>query len=89
MTIYITELIILVFLAIVFLESSFDKIINWKENIKWLKSHFSKTIIKGKIKFLLSIILLLEIITGVLALLAIFSIIITNLYILRFKLILF
>jgi len=74
MTIYTTELIILVFLAIVFLESSIDKITNWKGNIKWLKPHFSKTFLKNKIRFSLGIILFLEIIVGVLAVLAILSI---------------
>jgi len=78
MTIYITELIILTFLAIVFLESGFDKIINWKGNIKWLKPHFSKTILKNKITFSLGIILLLETITGFLAILAILSILINQ-----------
>jgi len=75
---HITELIILSFLAIVFLESGLDKMIDWKGNIKWLKPHFSKTILKNKIKFSLGIILLLEIITGVLAVLAILSILINQ-----------
>jgi len=78
MTTYITELVILVFLAIVFLESGLDKIIHWKENMKWLKTHFSKTFLNNKVKFSFAIVFLLEIITGFLAVLAILSILINQ-----------
>jgi len=75
---YVAELIILAFLAIVFLESSIDKITNWKGNIKWMKPHFSKTILKNKVRFSLGIILFFEITTGILAILSILSILINQ-----------
>ena len=40
---HITEIILLLFLTITFLQSGLDKILDWKGNIGWLKEHFSKT----------------------------------------------
>lgn len=72
---HITEIIILVFLAITFLQSGIDKISDWKGNVEWLKSHFSKTFLAEKIPFSLGLVLVLEMIAGILAIIGIFSII--------------
>lgn len=74
---YITEIIILLFLAITFLQSGYDKIADWKGNTGWLKSHFANTFLADKVPFSLGIILILEIISGFLALIGI-SILLTN-----------
>lgn len=66
----ITEIIILLFLAITFLQSGYDKIVDWKGNVGWLKSHFANTFFSDKVPFSLGIILILEIISGALALIA-------------------
>lgn len=63
-----TELVLLVFLAIVFLQSALDKIIDWKGNLGWLKEHFSKSIFKGAVPILLGVLALMESVTGLLAL---------------------
>jgi len=68
---YITEIIILLFLAITFLQSGYDKIADWKGNTGWLKSHFSNTFLADKVPFSVGIILILEIIAGFLALIGI------------------
>lgn len=67
---YITEIIILVFLAITFLQSGYDKLTDWKGNVGWLKSHFANTFLSDKVPFSLGLILILEIIAGALALIA-------------------
>ena len=64
---YITEILILLFLAVTFLQSGYDKIIDWKGNVGWLKSHFANTFLGDKVPFSLGIILILEIIAGILA----------------------
>ena len=64
---HITKILLLVFLAITFIQSGLDKIVDWKGNLGWLKSHFSKTVFKDVVPLLLGIILLLECISGVLA----------------------
>jgi uncharacterized membrane protein YphA (DoxX/SURF4 family) len=38
-----TEIILLLFLVITFLQSGIDKITDWKGNISWLKDHFKST----------------------------------------------
>lgn len=65
---YITEILILLFLAVTFLQSGYDKITDWKGNVGWLKSHFANTFLGNKVPFSLAIILILEIIASILAL---------------------
>ncbi|PRX56915.1 DoxX family protein [Flagellimonas meridianipacifica] len=64
---HITKILLLVFLAITFIQSGLDKIVDWKGNLGWLKGHFSETIFKNMVPLLLGIILLLECVSGVLA----------------------
>jgi len=75
---HITEIIILIFLAITFLQSGIDKISDWKGNVEWLKSHFSKTVLKNRMPFSLRLILILEMIAGFLAVLGTLSILING-----------
>ncbi|TVZ26303.1 hypothetical protein JM83_1257 [Gillisia sp. Hel_I_86] len=72
---YITELLILIFIVITFLQSGLDKITDWKGNIGWLKGHFSKTFLAGQVPLMVAIILVLEVIVGFMALVGIFFII--------------
>ncbi len=75
---HITEIIILIFLAITFLQSGFDKISDWKGNIEWLKSHFAETILKNRVPFSVGLILTLEMVAGILAIIGILSILINQ-----------
>lgn len=61
------SLLVLVFLAISFIQSAYDKLFYWKDNLDWLKGHFSNTPIKNMVPFSLGLILVLELIAGVLA----------------------
>jgi hypothetical protein len=65
--------LILVFTIITFLQSGLDKMMNWKGNYEWLTGHFKGTFMGGMVSLLLGIILVLEIITGLMALAAIFT----------------
>lgn len=71
---YITEILILIFISITFLQSGIDKIIDWKGNTGWLKDHFSKTFLAGQVPTMVGIILVIEVITGILAIIGIFQI---------------
>ena len=62
----ITEILLLLFLIITFLQSGMDKILDWKGNISWLKEHFSKTPLKNMVPLLVGIILLIEVVAGIL-----------------------
>lgn len=72
---YITEILILVFILITFLQSGIDKITDWKGNTGWLKEHFSKTFLAGQVPLMVGTILILEVITGILATVGIFQLI--------------
>ena len=71
----IPVLLILIFTAITFLQSGLDKVFDWNGNIGWLTGHFEKTFMGRMVPLLVGIILLLEVVTGLLALIAIFSLV--------------
>ena len=55
------------FFAILFLQSGLDKLFNFKDNLSWLNGHFSKSILKGIVPFMLISLTLTEICAGVLS----------------------
>ncbi len=71
----ITEILLLAFLIITFLQSGFDKIFDWKGNVTWLKEHFSKTFMTNMVPLNVAIILILEMTAGVLCVLGIYQLI--------------
>ena len=62
----IASILILVFLAITFLQSGYDKIFNWKDNVVWLKEHFAETPLRNQVPLALLNLLILELISGIL-----------------------
>src|ERR1043166_9620369 len=55
------------FLAILFLQSGIDKVIDRRGNLEWLKGHFAKSPLAGVVAVLLTAITLLEVIAGALS----------------------
>ena len=55
------------FLAILFLQSGIDKIVDRRGNFEWLKGHFAKSPLAGTVPGLLICITILEIAAGVLS----------------------
>ena len=53
------------FLAILFLQSGWDKILDWKGNLDWLKGHFANSLLSGLVPVLLGTITLFEMMAGV------------------------
>lgn len=66
------------FLAILFLQSGLDKVLNFKSNLSWLEGHFSKTFLKGLVPFLLATLTVTEVLAGALSLLGTAQIFIFN-----------
>lgn len=62
------SILVLVFLAVTFIQSAYDKVFEWKGNVEWLKGHFANTILKNNVPLALGIILILELAAGILAL---------------------
>lgn len=54
-------------IAILFIQSGLDKILDWKGNLGWLTSHFSATFLGGMVPALLAIITVMELATGFLS----------------------
>ena len=55
------------FLAILFLQSGIDKVIDYRGNVEWLKGHFAKSALAGVVPVLLTAITLLEVAAGALS----------------------
>ena len=70
---FLAEVFILIMLAIVFLQSGIDKILDWKGNLGWLKGHFANSPIKNLVPFSLFLITILEILSGLSAVVGIVS----------------
>lgn len=61
----IASMLILLFLAVTFIQSGYDKVMDWKGNVEWLKEHFAKTILAKTVPQALLIILALELAAGI------------------------
>jgi uncharacterized membrane protein YphA (DoxX/SURF4 family) len=55
------------FTAILFIQSGFDKVFDWKGNLGWLTGHFEKTFVAGMVPIMLATITVMEVATGLLA----------------------
>jgi uncharacterized membrane protein YkgB len=65
--IYLTQIFGSAFLAILFLQSGIDKIIDHRSNLEWLKGHFAKSPLGGVVPVLLTALTLLELAAGALS----------------------
>jgi len=69
-----TEVLILLFLIVTFIQSGIDKILDWKGNLNFIKDHFKNTPFKNSVPLLLSIILIIVFIAGILMLIGVYQI---------------
>lgn len=60
------KIAIAVAFAIVFIQSGVDKLMNPKENLDWLKSHFGKSVLKNTVPLLFFTLTILETVSGLL-----------------------
>lgn len=72
------SILILAFLAITFIQSGYDKLFHWKENLDFLKEHFAKTRLKNLVHLALLHLLVLELISGVLSVVGAIELFINN-----------
>lgn len=71
-------ILILVFLAITFVQSGYDKLFYWKDNLEWLKGHFAGTPLKNVVPLALLNILVLELISGILCIVGCIQLFVNN-----------
>lgn len=60
------QILCLVFLAILFLQSGLDKVLDYKGNLEWLTGHFENSPLKGTVGLLLPVLTLMEVAAGAL-----------------------
>ena len=71
-----TEILLLLFLIITFLQSGIDKIFDWNGNLTWLKEHFEESPLGNIVPFLLGTVLLSEMTAGILCAVGLYQIVI-------------
>jgi uncharacterized membrane protein YphA (DoxX/SURF4 family) len=64
--IWLLQLFVSAFLAILFLQSGIDKVLDRRGNLQWLTDHFAKSPLHGFVPLLLTVITLLELAAGLL-----------------------
>ena len=64
---YLMQIFASAFLAILFLQSGIDKVIDYRSNLEWLKGHFAKSPLGGVVPILLTAITILEVAAGALS----------------------
>ena len=64
---YLMQTFVSAFLAILFLQSGIDKIVDRRGNFEWLKGHFAKSPLAGIVPALLICITILEVAAGALS----------------------
>jgi diacylglycerol kinase len=67
MSIYLMQILAAAFLAILFLQSGIDKVVDRRGNLEWLKGHFAKSPLAGVVPTLVTAITILELAAGVLS----------------------
>src|SRR5438067_10038671 len=67
MTFYLLQLFFSVFLAILFLQSGIDKIVDRQGNLSWLSGHFAKSPLAGFVPLLFTILMIIEVSAGLLS----------------------
>ena len=72
------SILLLVFLAITFIQSGYDKLFYWKDHLEWLKGHFAKTQLKNLVPLALAHILVLELISGILCIVGCIELLVSN-----------
>src|SRR5438552_7891099 len=64
---YFLQVLVSAFLAILFLQSGIDKVVDRRGNMEWLKGHFAKSALAGVVPALLTVITVVELTAGILS----------------------
>ena len=67
MTLLLLRIFVSAFLAILFLQSGIDKVVDRQGNLGWLKGHFAKSPLANMVPLLLGLLTLIELTAGLLS----------------------
>ena len=70
-----TEILILLFLIVTFLQSGIDKIVDWNGNLGFIKDHFKNSPLKNMVPLLLGVVLITEVVAALFMVVGIYQII--------------
>ena len=70
-----TELLILLFLIVTFLQSGIDKLVDWKGNLGFIKDHFKNSPLKNMVPLLLGVVLITEVVAALFMIVGIYQIV--------------
>ncbi len=74
----VAPILVLILLAVTFIQSGYEKIMDWKGNVTWLKEHFAKTRLKNHVPLALFHLLVLELISGILCVVGCIQLLVNN-----------
>lgn len=77
-TAWLLQALCAAFLAILFLQSGVDKVVDWKGNLGWLTGHFAKSPLRGVVPLMLGVITLMELTAGALSAAGLVSLVATG-----------
>lgn len=61
----VASVLILIFLAVTFIQSAYEKIFYWQDNIDWLRGLFEKTFLKKYMVLVTGVLVILELLAGI------------------------
>ena len=64
---FILQILVSAFLAVLFLQSGIDKVVDRSGNLEWLKGHFAKSPLARTVPLMVTAITILEIVAGTLS----------------------
>ena len=67
MSSFLLQLLVSAFLAILFLQSGIDKVVDRQGNLQWLSGHFAKSPLAGFVPLLFTILTVIEVAAGALS----------------------
>src|SRR5436309_13901406 len=76
--IFILQILVSAFLAILFLQSGIDKVVDRRGNLEFLQGHFAKSPLAGMVPLLVTVITILEIAAGALSAIGCVLILVTH-----------
>ncbi len=65
--VHLLQIFVSVFLAILFLQSGVDKVVDRRGNLEWLQGHFAKSPLAGMVPLMVFVITILELAAGALS----------------------
>ena len=74
----VASILVLVLLAVTFIQSGYDKVMDWKGNIAFLKEHFANTSLQKHVPLALMHLLILELISGILCVVGVIQLLVNN-----------